>query len=150
MAVSPEPLIGTTVSIIASVPASESASAYAALSWVEIGSVTEIPEFSESATDNTLTLLKTGTTQHYNGARGVEPFDITYVIAPTDAGQNIVRANYNGATEVSVRIVYPDGITKYVQAVLGNLRHMPANADAWGGEMINVRPITLAVTVKAA
>lgn len=149
MATSPEPMIGTTVSVIASVPSAETISAYAALSWVEVGKVIEVPEFSQSATDNTLTLLKTGLVQHYNGARGIEPFDISYVIDLSNAGQDLIRANYNGATEVSVRIVYTSGQTKYLQAVLGNLRQMAANADSYGGEIINVRPITLAVTAEA-
>lgn len=149
MATSPEPMIGTTVSIAVAVPADEGASAYAALSWTEIGKVIEVPEFAQNATDNTLTLLKTGVTQHYNGARGVDPFDISYVTDLADAGQDLVRANYNGATEVSIRVVYTSGLTKYVQAVLGNLRQMPASADSYAGQMINVRPISLAATAEA-
>lgn len=150
MATSPEPMIGTTVSIVAAVPASESGSAYAALSWIEIGNVIELPEFAQNATDNTLTLLKTGVIQHYNGARGIDPFDISYVTDLADAGQDLIRANYNGATEVSIRIVYTSGETKYLQAVLGNLRQMPATVDSYAGQMINVRPISLGVTTEAA
>lgn len=147
MATSPEAMIGTTVSIIASTPTSEDVSGYEALSWVEIGKiVAPVPEMNESSGTGTLTLLKDGVTQHYNTAKVLNPFDLTYVYDADDAGQVIVRDNYNGAAEVSVKIEYPDSKVKYCQAVLGDLRTMEATEENYHGEMINVRPITLATT----
>lgn len=148
-ATSPEPMIGCTVAITASSPATEDQAGYEALTWTTITGITEIPELSRNANDNTLTLLATGVTQHYNGARGVNPFDLPYVYDASDAGQDLVRSNYNGAAEVSIRIDYTNSaVVEYVQAVLGNLRTSAATADGYHGETINVRPISLATTVE--
>jgi hypothetical protein len=150
MAVAPEPAIGGTISIIASVPTTEDASAYEALSWVEIGKVKSLPETVEQAAAGTETLLKTGITQHFNGARMVPPFSIPYVFDADDAGQTIVRSNFNGSTEVSIKIAYADGREDYLQAVLGNLGDDEQTTDSSLGQTIEVRPITLKTRVAAA
>lgn len=147
MATAPETMTGTTVSIAASTPATEDVSGYAALVYDEIGDVVPpLPEFAENSEEGTLTLLKTGVTQHYNGAKVITPFDITYKYDLTDAGQVICRANANNTTEVSLKVAYPDGKIKYLQAVLANLRTSEATNNSYHGEMILVRPITIATT----
>lgn len=147
MAVSPQTMTGTTVSIVADVPASEDVTDYEELSFTEIGRiVAPLPELNESSGTGTLTELKDGVTRHYNTTKVVSPFDLTYVYDLEDAGQVIVRGNYNGTEEVSLSIAYPSGKTKYLQAVLGDLRTVEATDESYHGEMINVRPISLVTT----
>jgi len=143
----PEPQIGTVVSISAAAPSAEDQSGYEALSYTEIGGVVSIPEISENAEEGSVVKLKDGITQRYNGARGVASFDISYIYDSADTGQGIVRSNYNGSTEVSIKIAYASGVTKYVWGVLGNLRTQEASANSYHGEMVRVSPSSEAVTV---
>lgn len=142
MATAPEPQVGATVAIVVGVPASEVASNYAALSWIEIGNVTSVPEVGDDSETGTVTLLKEGRTQHFNGAKVVPPFDLPYVYNGSDAGQVIIRANINGSTEVSMRITDNDGEVHYIQGVLGNLRGTERSASSYKGEIVSFRSIT--------
>lgn len=149
MATAPEPMIGTTVHIIASTPATEDATGYGALSMIEIGKVLSIPEFSDDSEAGSVALLKTGRTQHYNGTKIVPPFVIPYVLDLTNAGQDIVRSNANGSTEVTLKIAYVSGLTKYIQGVLGNLHETEATPGGYHGQTIEFRSITGPTTVES-
>lgn len=142
MATAPEPTIGSTISIVASVPASEDQSGYEALSFTEVGKVLSVPELGDDSESGTVTLLKTGRTQHYNGAKIVPPFTIPYVYDLTDAGQVIIRANCNGSTEVTVRVTDADGRDVYIQGVLANLHDIERAPGSYRGETVEFRSIT--------
>lgn len=148
MATAPETLTGTTISIVASTPATEDQTGYEALSYDEIGKVTTFPELREGSEAGTLTLLKDGITQHFNGAKIVPPFDISYVYASADAGQGICRTNVNTNTEVTLKIDYTNSsVVKYVQGVLGDLRTNEASNNSHHGETIEFRSISKVTTV---
>lgn len=142
MATAPEPTIGSTISIVASVPASEDQSGYEALSFTEVGKVLSVPELGDDSESGTVTLLKTGRTQHYNGAKIVPPFTIPYVYDLTDAGQVIIRANCNGSTEVTVKVTDADGRDVYIQGVLANLHDIERAPGSYRGETVEFRSIT--------
>lgn len=143
MADAPEPTIGSTVHIVASVPATESVSAYETLTGFEkIYGVLSVPEFGDDSETGTLTLLETGRTQHYNSVNIVPPFTIPYKYKAADAGQAIVRDAANSATEVTIRITDTDGRDVYIQGVLGNLRDTERTPQGFRGESIEFRSIT--------
>lgn len=145
----PEPAIGGSVYISTDIPAAQDQSSFEAVSWVEIGGIESIPETVEQAEAGTVTLLKTGITQHYNGAKVVPPFVLPFKFAATDAGQVMVRANFNGSTEMSVKIAYSDGREDYLVGVLGNLADKEQTTSSYHGQTIEVRPITLKTRVAA-
>lgn len=150
MSVAPETLTGTIISLVQASVETEDQSSYETESYDEIDAVTSFPELNESSETGTLTLLKKGITQHFNGAKIVPPFDVSYVFKKTDPGQVIVRGVVNTNTEVTLKIDYVNsGVTKYVQAVLGDLRTQEATNNSHHGETINVRPISLVTTVNA-
>ncbi|MDD9726142.1 hypothetical protein PVV74_11805 [Roseovarius sp. SK2] len=143
MADAPTTLVGVTVAIAASVPATEDASAYGAISTTEIGKVLSVPETGNTSNAGTVTLLKNGVTQHYNGSKVVAPFTIPYVYDLDDAGQAIVRANENGTTECTLEITDPDGDVYYIQGVIGSVMQAAREPDAYKGESFEFRSITL-------
>jgi len=143
MADAPTSLVGVTVAIAASVPATEDASDYAAISTTEIGKVLSVPETGNTSNAGTVTLLKNGVTQHYNGSKVVSPFAVPYVYSLTDAGQVIARAGENGTTEHTLAITDPDGDVYYIQGVIGSVLQSAREADAYKGESFEFRPITL-------
>jgi len=142
MADAPTSLVGVTVAIAASVPATEDASDYAAIITTEIGKVLSVPETGNTSNAGTVTLLKNGVTQHYNGSKVVSPFTVPYVYSLTDAGQVIVRAGENGTTEHTLVITDPDGDIYYIQGVIGSVLQSAREPDAYKGESFEFRPIT--------
>lgn len=142
MATAPVSLIGGTVSIVASTPATEDQSGYEALSFTEIGGVLSVPETGNSSEAGTVALLKSGQTQHYNSTKIVSPFTIPYVYDRDDAGQVIVRAGQNGTTEHTLKITDPDGDDYYVQGVLGSVMQSERSPTAYKGENVEFRSIT--------
>lgn len=142
MATGPISLVGVTVGIVASVPATEDVSAYAAQSYTEIGKVLSLPETGNNSNAGTVTLLKDGLTQHYNGSRVVAPFTIPYVFDLTDAGQVIVRAGQNGTTEHTLEITDPDGAVYYIQGFIGPVLQSAREPDQYKGESFEFRSIT--------
>jgi len=149
MAEAPNSGIGTEVSISVSTPATEDQAGYEALTFTEIAKVVApFPELNESSETGTETLLKDGVTQHFNGAKMVNPFDVSWVYSSSDAGQGHVRTNVNTNTEVTLKVAYPNsGKTVYVQGVLGDLRTKEATTNTSQGETVQFRPISLATTV---
>lgn len=143
MATAPVTLVGATVAIAASVPASEDASDYAAISTTEIGKVLSVPETGNTSNAGTVTLLKNGVTQHFNGSKVVSPFTVPYVYELADAGQVIVRAGENGTTEHTLEVTDPDGDVYYIQGVVGSVLQAAREPDAYKGESFEFRPITL-------
>lgn len=145
MADAPLTLTGCTVAIAAGVPATEDVSAYEAMSPAptEIGKVLSVPETGNSSEAGTVTLLKNGVTQHYNGAKIVQPFVVPYVYDRSDAGQVIVRAGANGTTEHTLEITDPDGDVYFIQGVIGPVLQSPREPNAYKGESFEFRPITL-------
>jgi len=150
MATAPEPMIGTTVSIVASTPAAESQSGYEALSFTEIGKVLSVPETGNQSEAGSVAVLKTGQTQHYNATKTVPAFTVPYIRDAADAGQGIVRTNANNSTEVTLRVSTASGVDHYIQGVLGNLNRTEAAPNAYEGESIEFRSITQWTTVEAA
>lgn len=143
MADAPTSLVGVTVAIAASVPATESVSDYAAISTTEVGKVLSVPETGNTSNAGTVTLLKNGVTQHYNGSHVVSPFTVPYVYDLSDAGQVIVRANENGTQECTLEVTDPDGDVYYIQGVIGSVLQSAREPDAYKGESFEFRPITL-------
>ena len=141
-ATAPEPTIGSTFSLVMASPATEDQTGYEALTYVEVDGVLSIPEFGDDSEAGTVTLLKTGRTQHFNATKIVPPFTMTYKYKLTDAGQALIRTNANNSTECSVKITDTDGRDVYIQGVLANLRDVERTPNSYRGESFEFRSIT--------
>ena len=118
--------IGATLSVAASTPATDTGSAFAALSGMaEIGKIVDISEIGDTHEDLTSNLLKTGRTDHSNGTKdgGEVTVTVEYAVGDNDAGLAIIKAGAGGTTEHSFEIADPDGETFYMRGVIANFRH---------------------------
>jgi len=150
MATAPVTLVGCTVHIVASTPATEDQTGYEALSFTEVGEVLSVPQTGNTSNAGTLNLLKTGLTQHYNGSQIVSPFTVPYKYNRSDAGQVIVRAGENGTAEHTMKITDPDGDDYYIQGVIGSILQSERTPDAYKGESFEFRPISMFTKVDGA
>ena len=148
MATAPEPTIGSTVHISISVPATEDQAGYEAQSFTKIGKLLSVPEFGNDSEAGTVTLLETGVTQHYNGTKIVAPMTLPWVYDASDAGQDLVRANVNSATEVTIRVTDIDGRDAYIQGILANLHDIERTPNSYRGETCEFRSISVITVVE--
>jgi len=107
--------IGTTIAISAAVPATFDVAGFDALSFTEIGEVTEVNEYGGEAAVIEHTPLKTGITQKLHGAINNGSLSVPMALDRGDAGQIIVGASYSSRDQVSFRVAFPDGSIDYFQ-----------------------------------
>lgn len=119
------PGIGTVLSVSLAVPATEDATAYAALTWVDVGEITEVPEHGAQSEVISHTPLATGITRKFHGAINMGSLTIPAGFAPSDPGQAILRDARRDRRQISVRLVYPkvdpDSVTGFTEYVLAKV-----------------------------
>lgn len=124
--------IGALVAAVASVPATLDQAGFAALTYVQVGKVTEWGETGDTSEDVTETTLA-GRTYHANGALDGGVISFTLLIDGADAGQTILKAKNNTNDEVSFKITDPDGEIRYLHGKVANLRDRPRTASTMKG-----------------
>lgn len=131
--------IGSTVSILASTPASEDPSDYSALSMVELGKIVSFGELGDESEDISFDLLKPGRRTHVNGVKdlGEIPAVIEYDLS--DAGQVILRAANNTNTTHTFLVQDTDGDKYFFQGLVANLRDLERTASQYKGASFVVR-----------
>lgn len=148
----PEPMIGTKIYAFLGVPTAEDESSYGALLMSEILGPDGLPALVETAESGEYTRIRDGVRRRFNGAKGVEPFDIAFEYIADDAGQLILRGNSNGATELTIRIDYPHSggtTSKYVWGVCAGPTTGEARTNTPRTETYNFRPSSIATTVES-
>lgn len=93
---------------IGPVTAAANAAAYAALSWVEIGSTESIPEFGDSSQVITWLGLSEARVRKFKGARDAGDLGILCAADPTDPGQIAVIAAEKTKFSYAIKIVLED------------------------------------------
>lgn len=107
---------GTGIAISAGVPASQSASDYAALTYTEIGNVESLGGFGATTEVVSFQPLK-GAQQKHKGPTNYGTLNPTMAIDDSDAGQTLVRtaaAPTNNAL-YAIKITKPDGSLRFFQ-----------------------------------
>jgi len=89
-------------------PTASDVSAYAALTWVEIGEVESIGAFGDKAADISFTSLSDSRTKHLKGARDAGSFDVVYAHDPLDAGQIALAAAQRTKFSYPIKVTVPD------------------------------------------
>lgn len=105
--------IGGFVSVSAPAPATFDATGYAALTWTEVGEVTEIPEHGPEHSEVTHTPLKTGIVDKYHGELNYGSISLPMALDVADAGQTILRSALASKDAISFRLTYSDGSVEY-------------------------------------
>jgi len=113
--------IGTTVAVVAALPATYNAAGFAALTWTgTVGLLVQWGSMGDTSSDIPVTTLA-GRTLHTNGALDGGEIGFTYVFALADAGQVILRAQSGTNTGVSARVTDPNGVVSYVSGVIASV-----------------------------
>lgn len=105
---------GTTFGISLTLPATEDAAGYAALTFLDVGEVTNIDEYGrvyELVTSNPLSSRRV---KKYKGSYDEGSFSITYDITFDDAGQVAVTTARDDDANAAIEIVHQDGTIDYM------------------------------------
>jgi len=106
--------IGGFLSVSAATPATFDAVGYAALTFTEIGEVSEVPEFGAAHAVNTFTPLKSGIVNKFHGELNYGSITVPLGYDSANAGQIILLAALASKNEISFRETRSDGTIRYV------------------------------------
>ncbi|WP_103171602.1 phage tail tube protein [Paracoccus sp. SY] len=102
--------IGTILYVSATIPATLDEAGFAAITgsgWVEVGEITEIPDYGGTSEVVTHTPLKTGVQEKFHGAENAGSLQIPMAYDPSDAGQAILKAAKADKKQRAFRVEYP-------------------------------------------
>ena len=106
--------IGGFMSVSAATPADFDAAGYVALTFTDVGEVSEIPEFGASHTPVTFTPLKTGIVNKFHGELNYGSITIPLGYDSADPGQIILLAALESKSAISFRETRSDGTIRYI------------------------------------
>lgn len=106
--------IGGFLSVAAAAPATFDAAGYVALMFVEIGEVSEVPEFGAAYSPVTFTPLKTGIVNKFHGELNYGSITIPLGYDSANAGQILLLAALASKDEISFRETRSDGSLRYI------------------------------------
>jgi len=114
----PRTAAGATISISATLPASITQTAYAALTWALVGEVTNIGEIGRAWQVATHQALAKDYADKLKSTYDDGQVAIQAAYAPGDAGQVIVTAAVESKNGYSFKITQDDGEIRYFQALV--------------------------------
>jgi len=121
MAVTSENLVtiaGGSIFVSASLPATYNKAGYEALVYTEVGGAADLPALGGSANVVSYDLLSTGFTTKKKGQKQFGSATFNYASVPSDAGQVIMTAATLSQNSYSFKVVYNNGATDYVTAIV--------------------------------
>jgi hypothetical protein len=104
-------MLGATLSISASLPATYDATGYGAtaMTYTEIGQVENFGNHGENAQVSNFVPVKTGVVFKHKGSRDYGKMSVMFGDVPADAGQVICETASGSQAHYSLKIVYPLG-----------------------------------------
>jgi len=126
--------IGGFLSVSADTPATFGSTGYAALSWIDVGGASEVPEFGATYSAVTFTPLKTGIVDKLHGELNYGSITIPLAYDSADAGQIILLAALASKNEISFRETRSDGTVRYT---MGRVISFPRGQSVGSVNMAN-------------
>ena len=124
---------GTLFAIVQANPATEDQPGYAALSWVNVGEVTDVPEFGASTAKVEHKPLATGVVEKLKGFIDYGSFSLALGRDTSDAGQVLLKSASDGASKFlphSMRVTLQDGTLFYFKGGVFSYTVSPGSADS--------------------
>ena len=109
--------VGSTFSVVAGAPATFDVTGYAALTWVPVGEVEDIPAFGKKRATVNFTSLN-GQVQKFGGITDNGQLAITVGLNTDDSGQILLKAGVSSNTAYSFRVVTQNGDAYYFRAIV--------------------------------
>ena len=144
---------GTKLSVVAEDPATFDDVGYAALTFVEVGEVIDLPEYGPNVQVVESNPLATGITEKFKGFINYGSQSMGLEFDSADAGQIVLAAGVEGATknqQHAVKIEYQDGSVDYYSARIFSDTKAPGSANSMVGSTVQVEintPITRVAAV---
>ena len=120
---------GTTIEISAALPATYNQATFAALTYTEIGEVSDLGEFGREYNVVKFNPLKDRRTVKRKGSFDDGTVQVQLAKAATDAGQILLKSAVNSDASHSVKIVLQDGTIFYFTAQVASSTVNVGNVD---------------------
>lgn len=111
---------GTKISISAALPATYDATGFGALTWTEIGEVSDLGEFGRQYNMVTFNPLGSRKTVKRKGSYNDGTITAQMARVPSDAGQTILTEALDSDNSYSVKVVLQNGTTFYFTAQIAS------------------------------
>lgn len=109
--------VGSTFSAVAGAPATYDVAGYAALTWVLVGEVTDIPEFGQQRGSISFTSLN-GHIQKFAGNVDMGKLTLAFGLNTDDAGQIVLKAGVGSNSAISLKVATQNGDVYYFRAIV--------------------------------
>lgn len=129
---------GSTISISAVLPASETSGAYAALTFTEIGAISDLGSFGKTYNEVTFLPLATRAKEKFKGSYDNGTLSLKTAKNKTDAGQVIALAALASDNAYAFKIVLQDGTIEYFSGRVMSYNIQVGGADQITGADINI------------
>jgi len=141
---------GTLLAVVAAQPATVDAAGFGALTFVNVGEVTDLPEYGASAEVVTHQPLATGITQKYKGFINNGSMSVSVGYSADDAGQNVLALGVTGINknvEHSFRVTYQDGSIDYFTGKIFSYTKAPGSANSMVSSTVQIEINSVIVEV---
>ena len=129
---------GTKLFISASAPATYNSTGFAALTWTEIGEVSEMGEFGRQYNLVTFNTLGDRRTVKRKGSYNDGTIACQMARVPNDAGQTILTTAVNSDNSYSIKIQLQDGTVFYTSAQVMSYTTNIGNVDQITSATVNL------------
>ena len=129
---------GTKLFISASAPATYNSTGFAALTWTEIGEVSEMGEFGRQYNLVTFNTLGDRRTVKRKGSYNDGTIACQMARVPDDAGQTILTTAVNSDNSYSIKIQLQDGTVFYTSAQVMSYTTNIGNVDQITSATVNL------------
>ena len=129
---------GTKLLISASAPATYNETGFAALTWTEIGEVSEMGEFGRQYNLVTFNTLGDRRTVKRKGSYNDGTIACQMARVPDDVGQTILTSAVNSDASQSIKIVLQDGTVFYTTAQVMSYTTNIGNVDQITSATVNL------------
>ena len=109
---------GSTLAISAAAPASEDAAGYNALTWTNIGEITELGELGATSNLITHNPVSDKITRKLKGARNFGAMNLSMARDTSDAGQTLLRTAAAADGLYSFRLTLQNGAKMYFRGLV--------------------------------
>ncbi len=141
---------GTLLAVVAAQPATVDAAGFGALTFVNVGAVTDLPEYGASAEVVTHQPLATGITEKYKGFINNGSMSVSLARDADDAGQAVLSLGVTGInknTEHSFRVTYQDGSIDYFTGKIFSYTKAPGSANSMVSSTVQIEINSVIVEV---
>lgn len=141
---------GVLFAIVAASPATLDAAGFGALTYENVGEVTDIAEIGSDTAVVTHQPLATGVVEKFKGFINFGSSSVSFAKDAADAGQAVLQSGADGANknaQHSVRVTLQDGTFLYFTVKVFSFKITPGSADAIVGSTSSIELESLIVEV---